>query len=103
MSVSNLKVGDKIKVSPNLKEGDSYNIYVNPQMVKHYAGEFVTVDEIKEVFTLEGKKILIEEDEGRWDWSPDMFCEKIHQDQLPPPPRRFEFKDTNEGYNIKLK
>lgn len=63
------KVGDKVKIKDSLKEGGGFRLYVSEEMAE-YKGKTVTIETI----TSSDKGIYeIEEDNGIWCWSDDMF------------------------------
>lgn len=63
------KVGDMVKIKDSLKEGNGFRFYVSEEMAE-YKGKTVTIETI----TSSDKGIYeIEEDNGRWSWSGDMF------------------------------
>ncbi len=71
VKLGDLKPGDKVRIRPDLEEGDAYGIYCNSSMEK-MAGRIVTIRR----HTGEGdgyRKYSIEEDGGDWTWTDKMF------------------------------
>ena len=62
------KVGDKVRIKENLKEGNDYKYYVHSNM-QNLAGKIVTIESVRE------ESYKIEQDNGYWDWTEDMFEE----------------------------
>lgn len=62
------KVGDKVRIKENLKERNDYKYYVHSNM-KNLAGKIVTIESVRE------ESYKIEQDNGYWDWTEDMFEE----------------------------
>jgi hypothetical protein len=61
-------VGSKVRIDPNLQEGNDYAMYVNTDMVQ-YAGKCFTVDE---AYTATGVDVV--SFAGlHWHWSLDML------------------------------
>ena len=68
------KVGDKVRVKKELKEGDDFDIYVSEEMAK-YAGKIVTIARKSKNY---GNSTRYEIEEERfWDWTEDMFEDSI--------------------------
>lgn len=62
------KVGDKVRIKENLKERNDYKYYVHSNM-QNLAGKIVTIESVRE------ESYKIEQDNGYWDWTEDMFEE----------------------------
>ena len=60
------KVGEKVKIKKNLKEGYDFKCYVADEMEK-FKGKTVTI------YSVNSEAYRIEEDNMRWDWTEDMF------------------------------
>lgn len=60
------KVGEKVKIKKNLKEGYSFKYYVADEMEK-FKGKTVTI------YSVNSEAYRIEEDNMSWDWTEDMF------------------------------
>ena len=63
------KVGDKVRIRKDLKEGHDYKLYVNDDM-EELAGEIVTITEVYGDCDTEYE---INEDTGENSWTEDMF------------------------------
>lgn len=64
------KVGDKVRIRKDLKEGDNFEIYVDNEMEK-LAGEIVTITNVNKVFA--GVRYVIDKDDRFFSWTEDMF------------------------------
>lgn len=64
------KVGDKVRIRKDLKEGDSFEIYVADEM-EELAGKIVTITKVNK--TLASVRYVIDKDDGFYSWSEDMF------------------------------
>lgn len=83
------KVGDRVKVKRNLKEGKGYEFYVNSHMTK-LAGKTVTISSA----FYSDCSYMIKECEGYW-WGESMFEGLAKKESL------FEkIKEISEDYNI---
>ena len=60
------KVGEKVKIKKNLKEGYGFKYYVADEMEK-FKGKTVTI------YSVNSEAYRIEEDNMSWDWTEDMF------------------------------
>ena len=60
------KVGEKVKIKKNLKEGYDFKYYVADEMEK-FKGKTVTI------YSVNSEAYRIEEDNMSWDWTEDMF------------------------------
>ena len=60
------KVGEKVKIKKNLKEGYDFKYYVADEMEK-FKGKTVTI------YSVNSEAYRIEEDNMRWEWTEDMF------------------------------
>ena len=60
------KVGEKVKIKKNLKEGYDFKHYVADEMEK-FKGKTVTI------YSVNSEAYRIEEDNMSWDWTEDMF------------------------------
>lgn len=60
------KVGEKVKIKKNLKEGYDFKYYVADEMEK-FKGKTVTI------YSVNSEAYRIEEDNMCWDWTEDMF------------------------------
>lgn len=77
--VSDLKVGDRVRVRPDLEEGKKY--YMKDIAIKHIVndemyelkGKIVTISEIR------GSGYSIKEDDGEWYWTDEMFSERVEE------------------------
>lgn len=74
------KVGDKVRIKNNLKQGHEYSIYVAKGMEK-YAGKIMTIRKI------EGEKYKMEEDRKEyfndgWYWTKEMFEDQFTKSNL---------------------
>lgn len=64
------KIGDKVRIRKDLKEGDRFGIYVTDEM-EELAGEIVTITQVNK--SLVGVKYAIDKDDGFYSWTEDMF------------------------------
>ena len=64
------KVGDKVRIKKDLKEGNSFEIYVTDGM-EELAGEIVTITAANK--TLVRTEYEIDKDNGFYAWTEDMF------------------------------
>lgn len=64
------KIGDKVRIRKDLKEGDRFEIYVTDEM-EELAGEIVTITQVNK--SLVGVKYAIDKDDGSYSWTEDMF------------------------------
>ena len=64
------KIGDKVRIRKDLKEGDRFGIYVTDEM-EELAGEIVTITQVNK--SLVGVKYAIDKDDGSYSWTEDMF------------------------------
>lgn len=63
------KIGDKVRIRKDLKEGNDFNLYVTDDM-EELAGKIVT---ITKVWENDGGRYYIKEDMYNYIWSEDMF------------------------------
>lgn len=68
------KVGDKVRIRKNLKEGYDFEIYVYNQM-EDLAGEIVTITKVNKTVT--GVRYAIDKDDGFYSWTEAMFESSI--------------------------
>lgn len=93
------KIGDKVRIKKELKEGNEFGGCVNNEMVK-YAGKIVTItDSWKDLYGRE--KYEIKEDKC-WAWTKDMFEDsiKLTKEELLKMPIGTIIKTNSEKHNI---
>lgn len=96
------KIGDKVRVKRELKEGDDFDIYVSEEMAK-YAGKIVTIAKETKCY---GNNTRYEIKEDRfWNWTEDMFEDSIKptKEELLKMPIGTIIKTDSEKHNIFVK
>lgn len=93
------KIGDKVRVKRELKEGDDFDIYVSEEMAK-YAGKIVTIAKITKAYD-SNLRYEIEGDRF-WTWTEDMFEDSIKptKEELLKMPIGTIIKTDSEEHNI---
>lgn len=97
------KVGDRVRIRKDLKEGYDLTIYVSDEMGK-YAGNIVTISKTRRRH--DGTEIYeIKEDDGYWAWSEDMFEQnkKPSKEELFDMPIGTIIKTDREENNVYIK
>ena len=74
------KVGDKVRVREDLIVDQWYGNDKFCSGMYSFEGQTVTIKIVKE------NKYLIEEDSGKWNWTDEMFSEKVSEDFIPEEP-----------------
>ena len=64
------KVGDKVRVRPDLKQGWSYGENTATQGMQDLAGQIVTL-----TTKYKSNCMHVQEDPKDWNWTPEMFVE----------------------------
>ena len=92
------KVGEKVKIKKNLKEGYDFKYYVADEMEK-FKGKAVTI------YSVNSEAYRIEEDNMSWDWTEDMFegLAKPTKEELFKMPLGTIIKTDREKHNIFVK
>ena len=92
------KVGEKVKIKKNLKEGYDFKYYVADEMEK-FKGKTVTI------YSVNSEAYRIEEDNMSWDWTEDMFegLAIITKEELFKMPLGTIIKTDKEKYNVFVK
>lgn len=80
------KVGDKVKIRKDLKGGEYYGeVYCNPHMAKHWAGEIVTIvgTDMSSLYKNNDVDVYkIANDEYEYSWSAEMFDDSYEDDDF---------------------
>ena len=95
------KVGDKVRIRKDLKEGHDYKLYVNDDM-EELAGEIVTITKVYGDCDTEYE---INEDTGENSWTEDMFegFAKLTKEELFAMPLGTIIKTDREEHNVHVK
>ena len=96
------KVGDKVRIRKDLKEGDSFEIYVTDEM-EELAGKIVTITKVNK--TLASVRYVIDKDDGFYSWSEDMFegLAQLTKEELFKMPIGTIIKTDRQEHNIFVK
>ena len=62
------KVGDRVRIRKDLKEGHMFKVYVDEEM-EEFKGKIVCIDKVNE----DDEFYFIKEDDNEWEWTEDMF------------------------------
>lgn len=95
------KIGDKVRIRKDLKEGDSFEVYVTDRM-EEFAGKIVT---ITKAWKNNGERYEIKEDMNSYTWSEDMFenSTKPTKEELLAMPIGTIIKTDREKNNVYIK
>ena len=96
------KVGDRVRIRKDLKEGDDFEIYVTDEM-EELAGEIVTITKVNKA--LVNVKYAIDKDDGFYAWSEDMFENSVKpsKEELFKMPIGTIIKTDRQEHNIFVK
>lgn len=72
------KIGDKVLVRSDLKEGKKYGDEVVMSDMLYFKGKIVTIEHIDHPNCYQ-----IKEDPDQWYWTDEMFFEKVSEDFIP--------------------
>ena len=96
------KVGDRVRIRKDLKEGDDFEIYVTDGM-EELAGEIVTITKVNKA--LVNVMYVIDKDDGFYSWSEDMFENSVKpsKEELFKMPIGTIIKTDRQEHNIFVK